>query len=168
MKSKKCLQKKISLNGFEFYLVASEQGLKNAFWSKQKNIPLLGKLSDKSKEAIILEQAATELAEYLNGERKQFKVKLDLEGTTFQMKVWAELKKIPYGETRSYKQVANAVGTKAFRAVGSANGKNPVCVFIPCHRVIASDGTLGGYSGGLKNKYSLLKLESQSGTKHTG
>ena len=85
---------------------------------------------------------------------------LDLEGTTFQKKVWAQLSKIPYGQTCSYKDIAKGIqNEKAVRAVGSANGKNPACIIVPCHRVIAHNGSLGGYSGGLKMKKTLLEIE---------
>jgi len=101
-----------------------------------------------------------QLLEYLEGTRKYFDLPLDIRGTEFQKVVWKELVKIPYGETISYKDMAVAIKkSKASRAVGTANGKNPLCIIIPCHRVIASDGSLGGYSGGLSIKMKLLKLE---------
>ena len=103
----------------------------------------------------------SELKEYFQGNRQKFTVPLDLEGTEFQTRVWKELAKIPYGKTVSYKDIASRINhKKAFRAVGTANGKNPVPIIIPCHRVIAADGKLGGYSGGLKIKKQLLRLEN--------
>ncbi|MBC7740881.1 MAG: methylated-DNA--[protein]-cysteine S-methyltransferase [Bdellovibrionaceae bacterium] len=141
------------------YLVASSAGLQGVYWSKQ-SVPLLKNLKGSTKPIKNVALAAQELSEYLKGDRKSFKVPLDLVGTDFQKKVWQKLAEIPYGETRSYKDIAKAVkNVNAFRAVGTANGKNPVCVFIPCHRVIAADGTLGGYSGGLDKKVKLLKIE---------
>lgn len=101
-----------------------------------------------------------QLAEYFAGERTQFDVPLVLAGTPFQQKVWQELTKIPFGETISYAQLAIRLGKpEATRAVGAANGRNPVSILVPCHRVIAADGKLTGYGGGLHNKSWLLGLE---------
>lgn len=101
-----------------------------------------------------------ELEEYFAGERREFTVPLDLRGTDFQKKCWRALLKIPYGKTKSYAEIARAVGCpKGFRAVGMANHDNPVPIIVPCHRVLASDGTLGGYGGGLEVKQKLLELE---------
>jgi O-6-methylguanine DNA methyltransferase len=101
-----------------------------------------------------------ELEEYFAGERREFTVTLDLRGTDFQVACWRALLAIPYGETRSYGDIARAVGTpQGFRAVGRANNRNPVAIVVPCHRVIASDGTLCGYGGGLDVKRKLLELE---------
>jgi len=100
------------------------------------------------------------LAEYFDGKRRRFDLPVDLYGTPFQLRVWRELKKIPYGEVRSYKELARAIGSpKAVRAVGGANNKNPVPILVPCHRVIGSNGSLVGYGGGLSIKEYLLKLE---------
>lgn len=101
-----------------------------------------------------------ELAEYFDGRRKRFTVPLNYPGTPFQQKVWDELLKIPYGETRSYEDIARAVGSAAaVRAVGQTNGLNRICVLIPCHRVVNKGGKLGGYGGGLWRKQALLTLE---------
>ncbi len=109
-----------------------------------------------------LKQAWIQLDEYFKGTRKKFSVKLDLKGSEFQKKVWAELQKIPYGQTRSYREVAEACGEpKAFRAVGQANHQNPVVIFIPCHRVIGADGGLTGYGAGLWRKRWLLAHEKE-------
>ena len=107
-----------------------------------------------------------ELEEYFAGKRREFTFPLDLRGTDFQQACWQALLAIPYGETRTYADIARAVGKpKAFRAVGMANNRNPVAIVIPCHRVIASDGTLCGYGGGLDVKRKLLELEGAlSGT----
>ena len=111
-------------------------------------------------EGTVLEEAKRELDEYFDERRKTFDVPLAAEGTPFQKAVWAELAKIPYGEYRSYKQIAEALGdTKKARPVGQACHTNPLPLFVPCHRVIASDGTLGGFGGGLELKYYLLMLE---------
>lgn len=101
-----------------------------------------------------------ELDEYFQGKRKNFDIPLRTHGTPFQEKVWAALRAIPYGEVRSYKEVAEAIGhPKAYRAVGMANNANPIFIIVPCHRVIGSDGSLTGYGGGLPMKKALLSLE---------
>ena len=107
-----------------------------------------------------LRQALAQLRRYFAGERVQFSCSLDLRGTAFQVSVWEELYRIPYGQTRTYAQIADAIGSpKAVRAVGAANGANPVAIIVPCHRVIGSNGTLTGYGGGLPMKKWLLALE---------
>jgi O-6-methylguanine DNA methyltransferase len=107
-----------------------------------------------------------ELDEYFSGKRREFTFALDLRGTDFQRACWNALTKIPYGETRTYADIARAIGKpQAFRAVGMANNRNPIAIVVPCHRVIASDGTLCGYGGGLDIKRKLLELEGAlSGT----
>jgi O-6-methylguanine DNA methyltransferase len=109
---------------------------------------------------------ARELEEYFAGRRREFSFPLDLRGTEFQLTCWRALLQIPYGETRTYADIARAVGKPTgFRAVGMANNRNPVAIVVPCHRVIASDGTLCGYGGGLDVKRTLLELEGAlSGT----
>lgn len=108
------------------------------------------------------DQAYQELIEYLDGKRKKFSFKYKLKGTDFQQKVWYALCNIPYGETRTYKEIAIAIGQpNATRAVGNANNRNPMIVVIPCHRVIGSDGKLIGYAGGLEMKKALLHLEAE-------
>ncbi|PKK38736.1 Methylated-DNA--protein-cysteine methyltransferase [Clostridiaceae bacterium JG1575] len=108
----------------------------------------------------LLAQAAQELWEYFSAVRQKFDVPLSPSGSPFQQMVWAALRQIPYGECASYQEVAQAIGHPlAYRAVGSANGRNPLPLFIPCHRVIAADGRLGGYSAGLERKKALLHLE---------
>jgi O-6-methylguanine DNA methyltransferase len=105
-------------------------------------------------------EAIRQLLEYLEDKRTRFDLPLDLRGTDFQRAVWSELVRIPYGETRSYAQVARALGRpRAVRAVGTANGANPIPLVVPCHRVIASGGGLGGYGGGLDLKRRLLAME---------
>ncbi len=112
------------------------------------------------KNTAIIMQCKNEIEEYLQGERKSFNIKINPHGTPFQNLVWQELMQIPYGSTRSYKEIAGKIGNiKACRAVGMANNKNPIAIIIPCHRVIASDGNLGGYAGGLEKKQKLLNLE---------
>lgn len=111
-------------------------------------------------DSLILDQIEEELEYYFSGKLKIFKTPLDLQGTSFQKQVWEELRQIPYGQTVSYKAVAEKLGKPgASRAVGTANGLNPVVLVIACHRVIAADGSLGGYSAGLSRKEWLLKHE---------
>ena len=113
--------------------------------------------------AQVAAQAVAQLEEYFSGKRRRFSLPLDLRGTPFQRRVWKALLQIPYGETRSYRQIALQVGNiKAARAVGMANHANPVGIIVPCHRVIASDGSLGGYAGGTRLKAGLLRLEANS------
>jgi O-6-methylguanine DNA methyltransferase len=113
-----------------------------------------------------LQNYARELEEYFAGQRRKFTFPLDLRGTDFQVACWNALLAIPYGETRTYADIARAVGRpQGFRAVGMANNRNPIAIVVPCHRVIASDGTLCGYGGGLDIKRKLLELEGAlSGT----
>ena len=109
-----------------------------------------------------LKDCCRQLYEYFVGDRKEFALKLRIIGTPFQKKVWNQLLKIPFGETVSYKDIAAAIeNEKAVRAVGGANGKNNIAIIIPCHRVIAHDGTLGGYGGGLDKKEWLLDHEKK-------
>jgi|SRR5262249_42197538 len=111
----------------------------------------------------ILEEAARQLRAYFAGRLWQFDVPLDPQGTDFQLRVWRALLGIPYGETRSYAKVATAIGApKAVRAVGAANGANPIAIIVPCHRVIGSGGHLTGYGGGLPLKRMLLELEARN------
>ena len=113
-----------------------------------------------ARETEVLQQAGRQLLEYFRGERKKFKLPLKPAGTKFMQLVWAELLKIPYGETRSYGDIAKNVGhDKAYRAVGLANNRNPIPIFVPCHRVIGAKGELVGYGGGLSVKEYLLQLE---------
>lgn len=146
------------------YLTASKDGLHSILWKKSKTPMLdsLGKDSHFYDVAKMMSLAVKEITEYLNGKRLTFSIPLILEGTIFQKRVWDELKKIPYGETRSYKEIAICLNDKnASRAVGTANGKNPLSLIVPCHRVITSSGKLGGYAGGLDIKTKLLELEKK-------
>lgn len=113
-------------------------------------------------ETELIKNAGEQLLDYLGGSRTTFDLPLNPNGTEFQKKVWNALCDIPYGETRSYKQVAEAIGNnKASRAVGMANNKNPIMIIIPCHRVVGSNGSLVGYAGGLDVKEKLLFLENK-------
>jgi methylated-DNA-[protein]-cysteine S-methyltransferase len=107
------------------------------------------------------EHASEQLIEYFAGERTAFTLPLAAEGDQFDRQVWQELTRIPYGETRSYGQIATALGDRTLaKAVGAANARNPICVIVPCHRVIGADGSLTGYAGGLERKAFLLALEN--------
>lgn len=115
-----------------------------------------------SNETLLIRETYRQIELYLEGNLKEFEVPIHLKGTEFQKKVWRALMDIPYGETRSYKDIAEVVNSpKAYRAVGMANNKNPISIIIPCHRVIGADGKLVGYGGGLDIKESLLNLEKR-------
>ena len=112
-------------------------------------------------ETTLLKKASAQIEEYLNGKRKKFSLPLAMHGTEFQMDVWRALQSIPFGETRSYKEIAELVNRpKAVRAVGMANHRNPISIIVPCHRVIGHNGSLTGYGGGLPLKKYLLELEN--------
>jgi len=114
----------------------------------------------------VLAATRKQLTEYFSGKRTSFTVPLDLRGTEFQIESWRALGRIPYGTTISYGEQAQSIGNpKACRAVGSANGKNPIPIIVPCHRVVSADGSLGGYALGLKMKKQLLDLEENRRTK---
>lgn len=147
-------------------LIASDDGLAAILWENDKPARVrLGTLTENKSHPLLL-QAERELAEYLDGKRKTFSVKLDPAGTPFQSKVWKALEKIPFGETCSYGAIAKQIGkVKAVRAVGAAIGRNPLSVIVPCHRVIGASGDLTGFAGGLKTKKFLLELENEDGKK---
>ncbi|HZW77898.1 MAG TPA: methylated-DNA--[protein]-cysteine S-methyltransferase [Flavobacteriaceae bacterium] len=114
-----------------------------------------------SPSSLLLREAQKQLEEYFHKERQEFSLPLSPYGTTFQQKVWKQLQQIPYGETRSYRDIAIELGNlRQIRAAATANGKNPIPIVIPCHRVIGSNGSLTGYSGGLEKKKWLLELEN--------
>ena len=141
------------------YLVADEKVLLGIHWTRQ-SIPMARSLDENP----ILKRAARQLEEYFSGARTRFDLPTEQKGTEFQKRVWATLKKIPYGKTLSYSDVAKRVGSpRAVRAVGTANGKNRIPILIPCHRVIAASGQLAGYTGGISLKKTLLALEGSGG-----
>jgi methylated-DNA-[protein]-cysteine S-methyltransferase len=120
------------------------------------------KKTEAEEENELIKSAKQQLVEYFNAERRKFSLPLKMRGTEFQKRVWKALIDIPYGETRSYKEIAEAAGNiKACRATGMANHNNPVGIVVPCHRVIGSDGRLTGYAGGLDIKERLLELEQK-------
>lgn len=142
------------------YLTASAVGLRSITWEKPKDaLPVKSAPSGDNARAV-LRLSEKELSLFFKGRLKKFSMPMDLQGTEFQKQVWKSLLRIPYGKTWSYRDLAASIKKpKAFRAVGNANGKNPLCIVIPCHRVIAADGSLGGYTGGLKIKKFLLNIE---------
>ncbi len=141
-------------------LVATDTALVAVLWENEdpKRVRL-AELIENTQHPILLE-TQKQLNEYFAGQRQKFDVPLDFEGTEFQQKVWQALLTIPFGETRSYKDIAEQIGNvKAVRAVGAANGKNPISIIAPCHRVVGANGKLVGFAGGLENKDILLKIE---------
>ncbi|MBK5350974.1 methylated-DNA--[protein]-cysteine S-methyltransferase [Pseudomonas sp. TH41] len=144
----------------ELKLVANGSRLVAILWENDKpNRVRLGPMSE-APENPILVRTAQQLKEYFAGTRDCFELELDFAGTDFQKKVWAALLTIPFGETRSYSQIAEQIGNPgAVRAVGAANGKNPISIVAPCHRVIGASGKLTGFAGGLEAKALLLTLE---------
>jgi methylated-DNA-[protein]-cysteine S-methyltransferase len=143
-------------------LVASDKGLVAILWEADgKTGRVRLPAAEKQDRHPALLKAERQLKEYFGGRRKKFSLKLDLRGTPFQQKVWRALLKIPFGETRTYGEIARQLGhSNAARAVGAANGKNPLSIVAPCHRLIGSGGRLHGFAGGLKAKAGLLKHES--------
>lgn len=140
--------------------IATDDALTDLHVVSGKYVPAIADDWVDSPQLPVLSQLREELAEYFAGTRKNFTLKLAPEGTEFQRAAWKALTKIPYGQTRSYGEQAAAIGKpKAVRAIGAANGRNPIGIVIPCHRVIGANGTLTGYAGGLDKKEFLLKLE---------
>ncbi|MDU0353787.1 methylated-DNA--[protein]-cysteine S-methyltransferase [Paraglaciecola aquimarina] len=133
-------------------LQASEHGLTSITFAKDESKPSLSNLHTKN--------TAKQLIEYFAGNRAEFDISLDVQGTHFQQQVWQQLRQIPIGETRSYAHIAQQINNpKAVRAVGAANGRNPIAIVVPCHRVIGSNGSLTGYAWGTTIKADLLALE---------
>jgi len=129
------------------YLVASAAGLHGVHWRKQ-DVPLVTSLDDEGERDRDPREDRASARGYLAGRRRVFDLPLDAAGTRFQRQVWQALRQIPYGETRSYRDIARAVkNAKAVRAVGAANGRNPIAIVVPCHRVIGADGSLTGFGG---------------------
>jgi len=145
-------------------LIASDKGLVAILW--ENDSPRRVRLDDLVADGQhpVLMEAERQLGQYFAGKRKAFSIALDLRGTRFQKDVWEALLAIPFGETRSYGQLAKKLGNpRATRAVGAANGRNPVSIIVPCHRVIGSSGKLTGFAGGLETKAHLLSLEEKDG-----
>jgi methylated-DNA-[protein]-cysteine S-methyltransferase len=141
-------------------IAVSDFGVTMLAFGQQLPVSLAGKPVRWGKAETATASMRDQLSEYFAGRRRQFSVPLDLRGTDFQRRCWQQLLEIPYGKTRSYADIARAVGSpRGFRAVGQANHHNPVAIVVPCHRVLAGGRALGGYGGGLRTKAFLLRLE---------
>jgi len=142
----------------ELLLVGDSTLLRAAYWTSYRHAPTPG--PDWTADASQFEAPLLQLAEYFAGKRTTFDLPHQATGSAFQQRVWEELSRIAYGQTRSYKQIAEAIGKpQAVRAVGAAIGRNPLSIIVPCHRVIASNGHLTGFAGGLESKHALLTHE---------
>jgi len=156
---------------WSFYIVATEEGLCYV-GSQNRGIDEVESWMKKSyphatltQNSMKLKEYVVQLEQYVNGERKQFDFPITSDGTPFQLAVWKELQNIPYGQTRSYSEIATAINKpKAVRAVGSAIGANPLTIIVPCHRVISKSGKLSGFRGGIEMKKMLLELENNEKT----
>ncbi len=147
----------------ELTLIAGDQGLAAVAWENERPSRIRAHPELRVTDHPVLEQAAQQLTEYFNSQRQSFDLPLQFEGTPFQCEVWQALREIPYGETRSYRDIAGRIHRpKAMRAVGAANGRNPLSVIVPCHRVIGANGSLTGFAGGLEVKQQLLTLEANN------
>ncbi|MGX7681629.1 methylated-DNA--[protein]-cysteine S-methyltransferase [Jatrophihabitans sp. DSM 45814] len=145
----------------ELLLTADEGGLRQLYWEKSRHPALIG--ADWQRDDQALAEVRDQLGEYFAGRRREFELRLNPRGSVFQKRVWDALMEIPYGETTSYGRLAAKLGQPtAARAVGLANGQNPLSIIVPCHRVIGADGSLTGYGGGLPTKKFLLSLEAAS------
>jgi methylated-DNA-[protein]-cysteine S-methyltransferase len=159
---RKLVSRKMASPVGELTLVASNDGLAAILWENDspRRVPL--DITTRDDAHPLLTETERQLNEYFAGRRKSFDLRLDFVGTEFQKKVWRALLTIPYGETRSYAQIAEQIGNPpAVRAVGAANGRNPISIVTPCHRVIGSNGTLTGFAGGMAAKALLLELEGR-------
>jgi methylated-DNA-[protein]-cysteine S-methyltransferase len=142
-------------------LVGNADGLAAIMWAKDRPRRVNLSLIDEDLDLPILVETETQLNDYFASRRETFDLKLNFQGTEFQKSVWNALLRIPFGETRTYREIAVELGNvNATRAVGAANGRNPISIVAPCHRVIGADGSLTGYAGGLAAKATLLNLES--------
>ncbi|NUT83696.1 MULTISPECIES: methylated-DNA--[protein]-cysteine S-methyltransferase [Pseudomonas] len=146
----------------QLILVARETRLAAILWENERlNRVRLGPLEEDTQHPV-LKETERQLLEYFAGQRRRFELELDFAGTDFQIRVWQALLTIPFGETRSYRDIAIQIGQPtAVRAVGAANGRNPISIIAPCHRVIGTSGSLTGFAGGLAAKQLLLSLEGQ-------
>ncbi len=141
-------------------LLATDRALVALVWRREVHARAF-ELAEEKPRHPLLRETARQLREYFSGKRRQFEIELDFRGTDFQRRVWAALLTIPYGETRTYRQIAEQTGNPAaVRAVGAANGRNPISIIAPCHRVVGMNGDLTGFGGGLDAKAQLLSLEA--------
>jgi methylated-DNA-[protein]-cysteine S-methyltransferase len=142
-------------------LTSSATALTGLHFVGEKYYPRIESSWREDKDAPVIQLARKQIGEYFAGTRRGFDLALDPSGTPFQVRVWTALREIAYGETISYGELARRIGTpSASRAVGAANGRNPISIIVPCHRVIGADGSLTGYAGGVDRKQSLLRLEA--------
>lgn len=147
----------------ELWIGFTTKGLTKVLFSKNRD-SFINELNNEYNDVVEFNNGVSEYSKqlilYFEKKLKCFDIPLDLKGTSFQLEVWQQLLKIPYGEVKSYKDIAEAIGkSKAYRTVGMANNRNPISIVVPCHRVIGSNGELVGYGGGIENKVKLLKLE---------
>lgn len=157
---KRCVAKTIDSPVGRLTLVATDDGLAGILWENDRPGRVRLEVAAEDPTHPVLTETERQLEEYFSGTRTQFALTLDIAGTPFQRKVWDALLTIPFGETRSYGQIASQIGSPgAVRAVGAANGSNPVSIVAPCHRVIGAGGQLTGFAGGLDAKAQLLALE---------
>jgi len=144
-------------------LVASADALVAVLWERERPNRVRLDATTLAPQQPILLEAERQLREYFSGARTDFDLPLQPDGSEFQKKVWRALREIPFGQTRSYRDLAKAIGSsKAARAVGAANGKNPLSIIVPCHRIVGADGSLTGFAGGVETKAALLALETRS------
>lgn len=147
--------------------VENDAGLAAVYMAVHKRRPALETFGERVSGSPVLDAAAEQLGEYFAGQRREFSVPLAPAGSDFQHRVWAALREIPFGELRTYGELAAMLGDPSMaQAVGSANGRNPISIIVPCHRVVGADGSLVGYAGGLDSKQFLLELENPAWT-HT-
>jgi len=142
-------------------LVANDAGLTGVYFDRQKYIPRLGAAWRHTPDHPVLLETKRQLHEYFTGDRREFQLPLDPAGTPFQRAVWKAIAGVPYGHTITYAQLARRAGhPEGPRAAGTATGRNPISIVVPCHRIVGTDGSLTGYAGGIARKRALLKLES--------
>lgn len=142
-------------------LVGNDNGLAAVLWAVERPGRVVLNIAGEHAGHPVLVETERQLKQYFDGERRAFELKLNFQGTEFHQRVWAALLRIPFGETRTYRQIAVELGnSNASRAVGAANGRNPISIIAPCHRVVGTDGNLTGFAGGLEAKAYLLDFES--------
>ena len=148
----------------QMLLVARDEGLSGVYFEGQKYYPSIDPTWRRDEQQSLIAQARRELTEYFAGKRQRFELALAPEGTPFQRSIWQAIARVGFGETISYGELAQSAGYPGkARAAGAATGRNPLTIIIPCHRIVASNGALTGYAGGLERKHALLALESRMG-----
>ena len=153
----------------DLLLVAATDALIGLYFAGHKHAPAANQTWERNDGHPILREAAKQLEEYFNGTRMTFSISIRLQGANFQEKIWRQIARIPYGAITSYSDLAARAGApQAIRAAGTATGRNPISIIIPCHRVLGKNGELCGFAGGLKSKRRLLKLETSNHPNHQG